>query len=42
VVEPVIGTTIELPEAIRAIEGKEKKAIKLKADYGDFKTYLLS
>jgi threonine synthase len=42
VVEPVIGTTIELPKAIQAIEGREKKAVKLKADYKYFKEYLLS
>jgi hypothetical protein len=42
VVEPVIKTKIELPEAIQMIAGKESKAIELDADYARFRDYLLS
>jgi len=40
-VEPVIGTAVPLPDAIKALLGKEKKATPLAADYASFKDWLL-
>jgi threonine synthase len=42
VVEPVIKSSIELPEAIQAISSKAKMAIKLEANYDKFHQYLYS
>ena len=42
VVEPVIDSKIDLPPAILKIADKEKKAIKLEAEYSKFREYLLS
>jgi threonine synthase len=40
-VESCIGKSIEIPEAVQSIMDKEKKSVLIKADYNQFKEYLL-
>ncbi len=40
-VESCIGKSIEIPVAVQAIMDKEKKSVLIKADYKQFKEYLL-
>lgn len=40
VVEPVIGETIPLPDSVRSIMDKEKKATQIEATYESLKTFL--
>lgn len=42
VVEPVIGAKIPLPVEIEALLDREKKAVKIAADFGEFKDHLLN
>ncbi|HMF72092.1 MAG TPA: threonine synthase, partial [Flavitalea sp.] len=42
VVEPVINSKIDLPPAILKIADKEKRVVKLEAEYSKFREYLLS
>lgn len=42
VVEPVIGKEVVMPERLKAIITKEKHSIKMKADFTDFKKWLLN
>ena len=41
VVEPVIGTTVPIPEAVNSILNNKKEAVLMNADYGELKDYLL-
>lgn len=41
-VEPVIGQSIPLPEAVEALLGKEKQSKKIEAQYSQLKDFLLS
>ena len=41
IVEPVLGKTPDMPERLEKVQHLEKKAIKMKADFGGFKEYLL-
>jgi threonine synthase len=40
-VESCIGEPIEIPAAVQSIMDKEKKSVLIKADYGQFKEYLV-
>ncbi len=40
-VENCIGRSIEIPEAVQSIMSKEKQSIQMKADYQQFKEYLI-
>ena len=40
-VESCIGKAIEIPVAVQSIMDREKKSVLIKADYGQFKEYLL-
>jgi threonine synthase len=42
VVEPIIGRKIPKPLSLAALEGKEKSAVKMAADYVDFKAFMLA
>ncbi len=42
VVEPIIGSKVEVPPAIQAILGNEKKTVKMKADYAELKEFLMA
>ncbi len=42
VVEPVIKSTIPLPDAISALTGKPKQATEISADYEAFRAYLMA
>ena len=41
VVEPVLGRAIELPEVVRALQGRAKRSVPLAVDYEALKAYLL-
>ncbi len=41
-VENCIGRSIEIPEAVQSIMSKEKQSIQMKADYQQFKAYLIT
>ena len=41
IVEGAIGQDVEMPERLKAIISKEKKSIKMSADFKDFKSWLL-
>ncbi|OGX82536.1 hypothetical protein [Hymenobacter coccineus] len=41
VLEPIIGQPIELPEAVRHLQGRPKQAIPMAVDFGALKEFLL-
>ena len=41
VVEPVLGRAIELPEVVRALQGRAKRSVPLAVDYEELKAYLM-
>ena len=41
VVEPVLGRAIELPEVVRALQGRAKRSVPLAVDYEALRAYLL-
>ena len=41
VVEPVLGRAIELPEVVRALQGRAKRSIPLAVNYEELKAYLM-
>jgi threonine synthase len=42
VVEKYLGHSIQVPKSVQALSGRQKKSIKINADYGTFKKELLS
>ena len=42
VVEPLVSTTIDIPDRLQLVLGQEKQAISLSSDFDDFKDYLKS
>ena len=42
VVEPLIGTTIPLPENVKALLNRHKHSVRIASDYAQLKEYLLS
>ncbi|OSZ79924.1 threonine synthase [Chitinophagaceae bacterium IBVUCB2] len=40
-VENSIGSSIEIPESVQSIMSREKQSVLIKADYGEFKEYLI-
>lgn len=40
-VENSIGRSIEIPESVQSIMSREKQSVLIKADYGEFKEYLI-
>jgi hypothetical protein len=41
VVEPIINTTVPIPDAVNAVLKNKKVAVTMNADYGQLKAYLL-
>jgi threonine synthase len=41
VVEPIIGSRVEVPESVQAILGYKKQSVKMKPDYQGLKEYLM-